>query len=324
MGHKKYFLYDKNNSNFIPVEFNSLERFIYSACTWIIGGVVLCGLGIAIFSKSIGTPAEIALRAENDALLEQLNQTQETILKYDDELRKLAQNDNQLYRSVLGMDPISADERKAGTGGADVYSEFDVYSENTSDILKWTAENLERMEHSIDIQKNSFESIKRNYNANAEKFSHVPAIKPTSGTLISGFGMRFHPILKYRRMHDGLDFSANIGDDVFATGKGVVKHAGRKNTYGNLVIIDHGYGYETYYAHLSAFAKGIKPGATVNRGDKLGLAGTSGRSVGPHLHYEIYKDGRSVNPINFLFADTSPDQYLRYRKIAENSTKSLD
>lgn len=324
MGLKKYFLYDKKNSNFIPVEYNSLERFIYSACIWIIGGVVLCGLGIAIFSKSIGTPAEIALKAENEALLEQLNKTKQVITKYDEELKAIAKNDNELYRSILGMDPISYDEREAGTGGADIYSEFDVYSASTSEILKWTAENVERMEHSIDIQKNSFEDIKRNYNINSEKFKHIPAIQPASGTLISGFGLRFHPILKYRRMHEGLDFSANTGDTIYATGAGVVKHAGRKSTFGNLIIIDHGYGYETYYAHLSALAKGVKPGTRVERGQKIGLAGSSGRSVGPHLHYEIHKDGQAIDPINFLFADTSPAQYLRYRNIAERSTKSLD
>lgn len=324
MGLKKYFLYDKKNSNFIPVEYNSLERIIYSACIWIIGGVVLCGLGIAIFSKSIGTPAEIALKAENEALLNQLKQTQQTIKKYDDELKQLAQNDNELYRSILGMKPISYDEREAGTGGADIYSDFDVYSEETADILKWTAENLEKMEHSIEIQKNSFKAIKRSYAANSEKFKYIPAIKPTSGTLISGFGIRFHPILKYRRMHEGLDFSANTGDAIYATGDGVVKRASRKGTFGNLVIIDHGYGYETYYAHLSAFAKGIRPGATVKRGDKIGLAGTSGRSVGPHLHYEVHKEGKAIDPINFLFADTSPAEYLKFRKIAEKNTKSLD
>lgn len=324
MSFKKYFLYDKNNSNFIPVEYNTLERVIYSACIWIIGGVVLCGLGIAIFSKTIGTPAEIALKAENQELLEQLSQTKQTIQQYEQDLKELAKNDNELYRSVLGLDPISYDEREAGAGGADVYSEFDVYDAETAEILKWTAENLEKMDRTIDIQRNSFEKIKEKYDANKEKFTHIPAIKPVEGTLISGFGLRFHPILKYRRMHEGLDFSANMGDNVYTTGAGVVKHAGPMGTFGNLIIIDHGFGYETYYAHLSGIAKGIRPGAKVKRGDKIGLAGTSGQSVGPHLHYEIHKEGKAIDPLNFLYADTSPSEYLRLKKIAESSTKSLD
>lgn len=324
MSLKKYFLYDKSNSNFIPVEYNTLERIVFSACLWIIGGVVLCGFGISVFSKSIGTPAEIALQAENQELLRQLNKTQETIREYDQELRQLAQNDNELYRSLLGMNPISQDEREAGAGGADIYSEFDAYSQETADILKWTAENLERMERTIDIQKSSFEDIKQQYNANQDKFTHIPAIKPTEGALISGFGLRYHPILKYRRMHEGLDFSANVGDAIYASGDGVIKIARRKSTFGNLVVIDHGFGYETYYAHLSAFAKGIKPGAKVKRGDKLGLAGESGLAVGPHLHYEVHKDGKTIDPINYLFADTSPSEFLKYRRIAETSSKSMD
>jgi|AntRauTorcE11898_2_1112593.scaffolds.fasta_scaffold02026_5 murein DD-endopeptidase MepM/ murein hydrolase activator NlpD len=324
MSLKKYFLYDKKNSNFIPVEYNSLERMIYSACLWIIGGVVLSGLGIAIFTKSIGTPAEIALQAENKELLNQLSQTQVTIKQYDKRLEKLAHDDNELYRSVLGMDPISLGEREAGAGGADIYSKFDVYSEKTSDILKWTSENLEKMERSIEIQESSFENIKRNYTVNRKKFNYIPAIKPTEGALISGYGLRFHPILQYRRMHEGLDFSANTGDAIYATGAGVIKKASREGTFGNLVIIDHGYGFETYYAHLSAFPKGIKSGATVNRGDKIGFAGTSGQSVGPHLHYEVHKNEKSVDPLNYLFADTSPAEFLKYKNISARSTKSLD
>lgn len=324
MGLKKYFLYDKKNSNFIPVEYDSLERVIYSACIWIIGGVVLCGLGIAIFSKSIGTPAELALKAENEALVEQLQKTQATIKKYNGELQQLAANDNELYRSILGMDPISEGEREGGSGGADIYSEFDAYSAETSDILKWTSEHLEKMEHSIEIQKKSFRDIKKSYEANSEKFKYVPAIKPTEGSLISGFGLRFHPILKYRRMHEGLDFSANMGDAVYATGDGVIKIASRHGTFGNLVVVDHGYGYETYYAHLSAYAKGIRPGVRIKRGEKIGLAGTSGRSVGPHLHYEVHKEGKAIDPINFLFADTSPAEYLNMRQNANKNTKSLD
>ncbi len=321
---KKYFFYDRDKSNFVPVEYNTLERAIYSVCLWIIGGVVLCGLGIAIFSKTIGTPAEIALRAENQELQKQLSYTNQAISSYKQDLKQLAKNDNELYRSMLGMNPISYDERQAGAGGADIYSDFDVYEEKTADILKMSAENLEQMERSIDIQKTSFKRIKNVYNNNREKFAHIPAIKPVNGELVSGYGVRFHPILQYRRMHDGIDFSVDTGDDIYATGGGVVKHAGRKGTFGNLVIIDHGYGYESYYSHLSAFAKNIGPGVKVKRGDKVGLAGESGLATGPNLHYEIRKDGHPVNPIYYFFADTPPREYVRLKRIADSSTKSMD
>ena len=324
MALKNYFYYDGDNCEFVPLEYNTPERIIYTACVWILCGVVLTGIGISILSFSVGTPAEIALKAENQALIEQLQKTKTSIEDLDQEVKQLAQADNEMYRSVLGMDPIPYDERKAGTGGADVYSDMDVYSEETADILKWTVENLESLERSINIQKLSFKEIKSYYNDNQNKMKHIPAIKPTKGIILSGYGMRFHPMLKYRRMHEGLDFRANVGDEIYATGDGVVKLARRKGTYGQLVIIDHGYGYETRYAHLSAFGKGIKPGAKVKRGDVIGLSGSSGLAEGPHLHYEVYKNNKAIDPINFLFADTSPQEFVMYKEIAETSQKSMD
>lgn len=324
MAIRNYFYYDKDSCDFVPVQYNGLERVIYTASVWILCGVILAGTGISILSASVGTPAEIALKAENKELINQLNKTKESIEDLDQQINLLAQADNEMYRSVLGMDPIPYDERKAGTGGADIYSDFDAFGEETAEILKWTAENLESLQRSINIQKVSFEEIKEYYNKNQEKMKHLPAIKPTQGILLSGFGMRFHPILNYRRMHEGLDFRANVGSEVYSTGDGVVKYAGRKGTYGLLLIIDHGYGFETRYAHLSAFANGIKIGANVERGDVIALSGNSGRTEGPHLHYEVLKDGRPIDPINYLFADTTPDEYMMYKEIAETNQKSLD
>ena len=321
---KNFYYYDEDNCDFVHIKYNTLERIVYTACVWIVCGVVLAGTGISILSASVGTPAEIALKAENQELINQLEKTKDTIQSIDKKVNELAKADNEMYRSVLGMDPIPYDERKAGTGGADVYSDFNVYSEETAEILKWTAQNLESLERSINIQKLSFEEIKEYYNNNQEKMKHIPAIKPTSGIVLSGYGMRQHPLLGYRRMHDGLDFRANVGEEIYATGDGTVKMARRNGNYGQLIIITHGYGYETRYAHLSAFSKNIKPGAKVKRGDVIGLSGESGLAEGPHLHYEVYKDGRAIDPINYLFADTSPEEFLMYKEIAESSQKSMD
>lgn len=324
MALKNYFYYDDRHCEFVPVRYNTLEKVIYTACLYILFGVVFSGIGISLLSSSVGTPAEIALKAENQALLAHLGKTKDTIMGLDRELEKLAKKDNEMYRSVLGMTPIPYDERQAGVGGADIYSGFDIYNDETSEILKWTAENLESLERGINIQKVSFEEIKKYYNENQEKMQHIPAIKPVQGIMLSGFGMRFHPILKYRRMHEGLDFRSNTGDEVFATGDGVVKFAGRNGTYGLLVKIDHGYGYESRYAHLSAFEKGIKPGVNIKRGQLIGRSGDTGLTEGPHLHYEVYKNGRVVNPINYLFADITPDEYLMYQEIANTNQKSMD
>lgn len=324
MSLKNYYYYDEENCEFVPVKYNQLERIVYTASVWLLCGVVLAGIGISILSFSIGTPAEIALKAENQVLKKQLRTTQTTIDTLDRQVDQLAKADNEMYRSMLGLETIPMDERKAGTGGADLYSDFDIHSQETADILKKTAQNLENLQRSISIQESSFEEIQSFYNENQKKMVHLPAIKPTQGDVVSGFGKRYHPILKYRRQHDGLDFKANIGDQIYATGNGVVKHAGRKGTYGRLLIIDHGYGYETYYAHLSSFAKDIRPGTRVERGQLVAYSGNTGMSSGPHLHYEIHKDGSPLDPLNFLFADVSPEEYSSYKRIAEQSQMSMD
>lgn len=324
MSLENHYYYDEENCEFVPIKYNQIEQVVYNLSIWIISGVVLTGIGIILLSTYIGTPAELALKAENKALYSQLESTQSSLLELDARITEIAEKDNEVYRSVLGMEEISYDERQAGTGGSDPYSDFDVHSESTSELLKWTASKVDNIERRIGIQQLSFEEIKSQYNANKEKMSHIPAIKPTSGILLSGFGVRYHPILKYNRRHNGLDFRADIGDPVFATGNGTIKFAGRKSTLGLIVVVDHGFGYETWYAHLSGLTKGIKKGAEVKRGQKIAMAGDSGLSEGPHLHYEVHHNSKPVDPIYYLFADTSPEEYALFKEISETNKNSLD
>lgn len=320
----KYFFYDERQCEFVPLEYNRLERIVYTACVWILCGVVLSGLAVSLLTHTVGTPAELALQAENRELISQLEQTRETIRELDSEVDQLARLDNEMYRSVLGMEEIPYDEREAGAGGADVYSEFDVYSEESSEILKWTAQNLESLERSVEIQKSSFARIKEYYNENREKMKHIPAIKPVDGILLSSYGMRDHPILNYPRMHEGLDFRASTGDEVYATGDGVVTFAGTDGNYGRIIRIDHGFGYETRYAHLSSFASGIRSGTRVSRGERIGFSGSTGLTEGPHLHYEIHREGEPVNPMQYLFGNITPEEFALYQEIAETNNRSMD
>lgn len=324
MSLKNHYYYDEENCEFVPIEYNRVEQVIYNLSIWILSGVVLTGIGIILLSNYVGTPAELALKAENEALFEQLETTRSAILDLDTQITEISEKDNEMYRSVLGMEKISYEERQAGVGGSDPYDEFDVYSESTSELLKWTASKVDNIERRIGIQQLSFEEIKSQYNVNKEKMSHLPAIKPTSGILLSGFGMRNHPILKYPRPHNGLDFRADVGDPVLSTGNGTVRYAGTKSTLGKIVIIDHGFGFETMYAHLSGFAKGIKSGVRVERGQQIAMAGDSGLSEGPHLHYEVHYQDRPVDPIYYLFADTSPEEYAMFKEISETNKNSMD
>ncbi len=324
MSHSNHFTYDENRCEFVPVQYEKKKQVLHTLSFWLINGIVLASLGISILSMNIGTPAEIALRAENQALISQLEATKSSISSLENQMGIISELDNEMYRSVLGLDPISYDERQAGSGGSDIYSDFDFYSEETSEILRWTSSRLDNLERRLGIQKMSFEEIKNYYNNNQERMRQIPAIRPVNGIMLSGYGMRIHPVLKYKRMHEGLDFRADVGSDIFTTGDGVVKFAGRRGTFGNLLVIDHGSGFTTRYAHLSSFAEGIRPGAKVQRGQLVAYSGNSGLSEGPHLHYEVHLDNRSVDPLNYLFADISPEEYLMYKDISENNPMSMD
>lgn len=319
-----FYYFDEKECGFVPIEYKPQERLVHITCQLVLYGVVFAGLLIISLSNFAGTPAEIALKAENRELITQLNRTRSTIVNLDEQISRLAQTDNEIYRTVLGIDPISYDERRAGTGGADLYERFDIYQLETSELMRWTLTNLESLERRVNIQKLSFEELKYYYNENQEKMRHIPAIRPINSIITSGYGMRMHPVYRFRRMHEGLDFRARIGTPIYATGDGVVTLAGRHGAYGNTIKIDHGFGFETLYAHLSAFESGIRPGRRVQRGDLIGYTGNSGVVEGPHLHYEIHYNNRPVDPLNYMFADISPEEYIAFRKIAEENDRSMD
>lgn len=318
------YFYDPEKCEFVPAKQNRMEEVVYTACLWILNGLVLAGIGLTLLSTYIGTPAELALKAENETLIRQMVQVRESIVKLESQMEEIIETDNEMYRSVLGLNPISADERMAGTGGSDPYSRFDLYSEEASEILRWTAERLDNLERRIGIQKLSFDEIKRYYNENQELLRHLPAIKPVNGIVLSGFGMRMHPVLRYQRMHEGIDFRAESGTPVYATGEGTVRTAGRRGSYGLMISIDHGGGYETRYAHLSRIGEGIRPGVTVERGQLIGYSGNTGLTQGPHLHYEVRLANKAVDPLNYLISDTTPEEFKMYQDIAQNNPMSMD
>ncbi len=319
-----YYFYDDRECEFVPIEYRTPEKVIYTLSLWVLCGTVISALSLSVLAFVVGSPAEMALKAENKALYDKLHETRSTIEQLDQQISAIAETDNEMYRTVLGIEPIPEDERQAGVGGADMYAEYDAYSAEASELLRWTTSNLESMERRINIQRVSFEEIKAHYNENQELMSNIPAIRPLSGIILSGFGMRRHPVLRYNRMHEGVDFRARIGSPVYATGDGVVKSARRQSTYGLMLIIDHGHGYETRYAHLSEFEDGIEPGVEVKRGQLIAKSGNSGVTSGPHLHYEVRQNGRAVDPLNYMFADLTPDEYIEYQRIADSNPYSMD
>ncbi|KPQ00318.1 MAG: Peptidase, M23/M37 family [Bacteroidetes bacterium HLUCCA01] len=319
-----YYYYDKDECKFVPVQYDAVDRLIHTVSQLLLYGIVISGVVISMIVNYAGTPSEIALRAENRELTSQLRHTRATILQLDEQLDQLVANDNELYRTVLGLDPISMDERMAGTGGSDRIAGLNIYQSDTSELLRWTLGNLESIERRVNIQQLSFEEIKAYYNENQQKLQHIPAIRPINSIITSGFGPRMHPVYRFRRPHEGIDFRARIGTPIYATGDGVISMAGTNGTYGITIKIDHGFGYESLYAHLSGLETGIRTGRRVKRGDLIGFTGDTGVVEGPHLHYEIIRDGRAVDPLYYMFADLSPDEYIAFRRIADTNERSMD
>lgn len=320
MTRKNHFYYDSDSCEFVPIEYDLKKKLIHSFSFWLINGIVLAAFGIALLSNYVGTPAEIMLKDENQALVEQLKLAETSITDIEKQLESISQLDNEMYRTILGLDPVTEDLRMAGTGGSDAYSEYDYYSEDTAAILRSTASKLDRLERRLGVQKVSFAEVKKYYSRNRERLKSIPAIRPVNGIIISGFGMRIHPVLRYKRMHEGIDFRADIATDVYATGDGVVKFAGRNGTFGNLIEIDHGFGFVTRYAHLSSFVNNLKVGQEVKRGELIGFTGNSGLTEGPHLHYEVLVNNRPIDPLNYLIADVTPEEYLLFKRNGSTST----
>lgn len=239
-------------------------------------------------------------------------------------LEDLENRDEYVYRSFFELTPIDKDIRKAGFGGTDRYADFS--SLTYGDLVKETSKNLDIINKRLVIQSKSLDEIVESAKKKDEMFRHLPAIQPIANKdlkhIASGYGMRLHPILKIGKMHWGTDFAAATGTPIYATGDATVKQAGTSGGYGNVVVLDHGYGYETVYGHMSRIK--AKEGQKVKRGDIIGFVGSTGLSTGPHLHYEVHKNGERVDPMHFFYDDVSPDDFKKLYNKSQEMNISLD
>lgn len=325
MSKNRYYHYDHESCSFVEVKPKRTKLYAQAALA-VVTVLVLSGafaLGIDRLSKS---PEELALQEENTALQEQLQRVDERMQSFSGELSKLSEADQNLYRALLQADPISEDVRQVGTGGTDRYERFSRYSTSSAELLRETSQKLDQLERQISLQNMSYRELAEMARENEIWLTQMPAILPTDGPIVSGYGMRHHPILRVDRMHKGLDIVVSTGTPVFASGDGVIEKAGRGSGYGKHIIIDHAAaGYKTFYAHLSAIPDHIKPGRKVERGEQIGLSGNTGLSKAPHLHYEVRdREGRALNPVQFIAPSLTPQEYRELLEAAENSKISLD
>jgi murein DD-endopeptidase MepM/ murein hydrolase activator NlpD len=243
----------------------------------------------------------------------------------DEVLGEIEDRDNNLYRQFFNASPIPIEQRKAGFKNANRYKELEGF--NNSQLVKSTSERVDVLTKELAIQSKSLDQILLLAKAKEKFLTAIPAIQPVQNEdlkrMASGFGYRSDPFTKARKMHKGMDFTAGTGTPIFATGDGVVERADNAASgFGNHVVINHGFGYQSLYAHMSKY--NCRPGQRVKRGDIIGFVGSTGRSEGPHCHYEVHKDGAVVNPINFYYGNISAAEYVAISKIANQENQSFD
>lgn len=248
------------------------------------------------------------LDTENRILKNQLKELSTRFEVVQHGIEKLADRGNEL-RLLVDMPKIDKETQEAAIGGSQPASDFEFVSGEAGEILSNADHLLDQLSREVKLQEVSYADIRQRYEHNQVFFSHLPAIKPMEGYYsINGFGMRVHPVLKVYRMHEGIDIINDVGTNVYATADGVVRYAGRtEGGYGSVVDIDHGYGYASLYAHLSRIV--VRPGQSVKRGELIAKSGRSGLVSGPHLHYEVRKNGRKQNPVDFFFDDVDAAHY---------------
>jgi len=320
----------KTNYRFNPdtLSFDKIERNIKTLIKRLLGylstSLVSGVIFFLIFLQFFDSPKTKMLKRQNEQLLSQYNLMNKDFEKVSKVLEDIQNRDDNIYRVIFEAEPIPSSVRMAGFGGANRYSKLEEM--DNAELIISTTRKLDILSKRVFVQAKSYDEVAKMALSKEKMIASMPSIMPVSNNDLkrtaSGWGMRIHPIYKILRFHYGMDFAASIGTDVFATGIGVVKSADRETGYGNTVVIDHGYGYESYYAHLSRI--NVQVGQKVNRGDVIGYVGSTGTSTAPHLHYEVSKNGVKVNPQNYYFQDLSPAEYEKMIAISTNMGQSFD
>lgn len=280
---------------------------------------------MVIFLQFYETPKTRTLRRENQRLQTQYELMYKNLGDVEKVLTDLQERDDNLYRVIFEADPIPNSVRKAGFGGINKYASLEGL--NNSELVIKTARKLDVISKQAYIQSKSYDEVV-DLALNKEKMlASIPAIMPVANNDLkrtaSGWGFRIDPVYKIRRFHYGMDFTAPVGTDVYSTGDGVVKEVDTSaGGYGRWIIVDHGFGYQTLYGHLNEF--NVKVGDKVKRGSVIGYVGNAGKSTGPHLHYEVHKNGKPVNPQFYYFKDLNAEEYDRMVALSNNTGQSYD
>ncbi|MDX1942267.1 MAG: M23 family metallopeptidase [Saprospiraceae bacterium] len=301
-----------------------LLKIIGFVCAALLTGFIFTLISHNFFPS----PKEKALLREIDYLKLNYNRVQGEMEQIGKVLGNLQDRDAYAHRMIFGMDPIDKGVWEGGIGGHDQYEQLRQFR-HTGELMASVQEQVDQLKRQMVIQSKSLDTIINLAKEKEEMLASIPSIKPVRSDklardvrVLSGFGYRIHPIFKVPRMHWGIDFTAPKGTPIQATGAGRVIKAERGSGYGYHVVIDHGYGYQTLYGHMSRMD--VKVGDKVVRGQKIGLVGNTGTSTAPHCHYEIIFRGEKINPIHYCMDGLTPKEYQELVEAAEAANQSLD
>jgi|TARA_B110000046_G_scaffold149117_1_gene157198 murein DD-endopeptidase MepM/ murein hydrolase activator NlpD len=323
---KTKYYYDQKTLSYRKVEINRSAQFrniLAFLLSSIFFGVMV--LLILLRSPAINTPTELAQAREISNYKLQFDLLNKKINKLNLVLEDIEQRDNNIYRVLFETNPIPSEVRKAGFGGVNRYESLEGFE--NSDLVIETTKKIEILTKQIVIQSKSLDEIERLASDKEKLLSSIPSIQPIKNNdltrMASGFGYRTDPFDKSRKMHFGMDFTAPRGTPIYAASDGKVTRAdSRSSGYGKHIRIDHGFGYVTLYAHLNKY--NVKRNQKVKKGDVIGYVGSTGRSQAPHLHYEVRKDGKKYNPINFYYGNLTPKEFNELLKLSNQENQSLD
>ena len=325
MAKVKYY-YDSENLAYRKIKTAKSKKFGYFAL-FLLASALFGFLGFLVLLNTpfFKTPKDKIQAREIENLKSRyaiLNKKMDLI---DEVVDNLEERDNNLYRIYFNANPIGDEIRKSTSSAKNRFKELEGF--NNSDLVIKTSKRVDVLVKELVVQSKSLDEILVLAKTKEKLLSAIPAIQPVRNEnlkrMASGFGFRSDPFTKITKMHNGMDFTAPTGSPIFATGDGIVDRAdAAASGFGNHVVINHGFGYESLYAHLSQY--NCRPGQVVKRGDIIGYVGSTGRSQGPHCHYEVHKDGAVVNPLNFYYGNISAAEYTAISKIANQENQSFD
>jgi len=288
---------------------------------------VVMAIGLLfLYSSYFESPKELILKNEVRELEFYYDKLNKDVEMLSTILNNIEHRDDNIYRVVLGAQPIEKSVRDAGIGGADRYADIRDKSIGHTDLVIGLHERVDKLRRKLYIESRSQDEVVQLAENKEKLFAAIPAIQPIANkqliALASGFGLRIHPVYKVKKMHNGIDFAAEIGTPIYATADGKVVVVDVKfSGYGKMVEIDHGFGYRSRYAHMHDFA--VRTGQNIKRGDLVGYVGNTGLSTAPHLHYEVHINGVQVDPVHYFFNDLTAAEYEKILELASTENQSL-